>query len=165
MQTAPLFEVFNQPSYDLSCERRDSSTVTPQAFTLMNSDNSVDRSIAMAVRLQREEDSVKGQLRRAFELALGRPATDDEIAKASAHVREMAAYHEQHQPEPIAPARELDRTVVEEMSGLALHYKEKLDVYEDYVPHVKPWDVDAETRALADVCLALFNSNEFIYVY
>ena len=165
MQTAPLFEVFNQPSYDLSCERRDSSTVTPQAFTLMNSDNSVDRSIAMALRLQREEDSVRGQLRRAFELALGRPATDDEIAKTSAHVREMAAYHEQHQPELIAPTRELDRTVVEEMSGLALHYKEKLDVYEDYVPHVKPWDVYAETRALADVCLALFNSNEFIYVY
>ena len=29
----------------------------------------------------------------------------------------------------------LDRTVVEEMSGLALQYKEPLDVYDDYVPH------------------------------
>jgi acetyl-CoA acetyltransferase len=30
---------------------------------------------------------------------------------------------------------------------------------------LKPDDVDAETRALADLCLLLFNSNEFAYVY
>jgi hypothetical protein len=30
---------------------------------------------------------------------------------------------------------------------------------------LKPWDVSAETRALADICLVLLNSNEFIYVY
>ena len=165
MQTAPMFEVFNQPSYDLSCERRDSSTVTPQVFTLLNSDSSVDRSIAMAKRLQREADSIEGQVRRAFQLAFGRPATEAEITKTATHLGEMTSYHQQHQPEPIEPARELERTVVEEMSGLALHYKEKLDVYEDYIPHLKPWEVDADTRALADLCLALFNANEFIYVY
>ena len=165
MQTAPMFEVFNQPSYDLSCERRDSSTVTPQVFTLLNSDNSVDRSIAMAKRLQQEADSTEGQVRRAFQLAFGRPATEAEIAKGTGHLSEMTAYHQQHQPEPVMPATELERTVVEEMSGLALHYTEKLDVYEDYIPHVKPWEVDAKTRALADLCLALFNANEFIYVY
>ena len=39
------------------------------------------------------------------------------------------------------------------------------NVYNDYVPDAKPWTVEAETRALADVCLLLFNSNEFMYVY
>jgi hypothetical protein len=27
-----------------------------------------------------------------------------------------------------------------------------------------PWQVDAATRALADVCLVLMNSNEFLYI-
>ena len=165
MQTAPMFEVFNQPNYDVSCERRDSSTVTPQVFTLMNSDNSTDRSIAMAVRVRKEAATLEEQVDLAFELALGRPSSDEERKKMSAHVRKMTAYHEQRPPEPVSAPRELDRTVIEEMSGLALHYKEPLDAYDDYVPHVKPWDVDPATRALADMCLALFNANEFIYVY
>lgn len=83
----------------------------------------------------------------------------------AAHVREMTSYHEGHPPEPIHPPSYLDRTVVEEMSGLALQYKEPLDVYDDYIPHMKPWDVGPEVRALAELCLALMNSNEFIYVY
>ncbi len=165
MQMAPLFEVFNQPSYDLSCERRDSSTVTPQVFTLMNSDNSVERSIAMAVRLQEEAGSLEKQVERAFVLALGRPATASERARMSDHLRAMTTYHSRHPPARVEIPRDLDRTVVEEMSGLALHYKEPLDVYDDYTPHAKPWDVGPETRALADLCLVLFNSNEFVYVY
>ena len=165
MQMEPLMEVFNQPSYDLSCERRDSSTVTPQVFTLMNSTNSVDRSIAMALRLRATSGSVEDRVSRAFQLAFGRDASDQELPAMAEHVRKMAEYHREHTPERELPPRELDRTVVEEMSGLALQYKERLDVYDDYVSHPKPWDVEPETRALADLCLALFNTNEFVYVY
>ena len=165
MQMSPHFEVFNQPNYDLSCERRDSSTVTPQVFSLMNSDNTVDRSIAMAVRLQEEAGQVADQIDLAFELVFGRSPSAEEAERMSAHLQRMVAHHERHDPEPSFPPRQLDRTVVEEMSGLALQYKEPLDVYDDYVPHTKPWDVEPATRALADVCLLLMNSNEFIYVY
>ena len=35
----------------------------------------------------------------------------------------------------------------------------------DYVPDLQPADVDLRTRALSDVCLALFNAAEFSYVY
>ncbi|MCP5550872.1 MAG: hypothetical protein H7A53_08280 [Akkermansiaceae bacterium] len=35
---------------------------------------------------------------------------------------------------------------------------------EDYTPDTKASDVSPETRALADVCLLLFNSNEFVYL-
>ena len=164
MQANPMFEVFNQPDYDLSCERRDSSTVTPQVFTLMNSQNSVDRSIAMALRLQKEYETIEEQVERAFYLTFGRAASGAERKKMAAHVQKMISYHSQHSPEVISPIKELDRTVIEEMSGIALHYKEILDT-EDYIPHTKPWDVGPRTRALADLCLALFNSNEFIYVY
>ena len=57
------------------------------------------------------------------------------------------------------------REMVEEMTGLKFYWVEDLDIYQDYVPDLKPWDVNPETRALADLCLVLFNSNEFIYVY
>ena len=48
----PSLEIFNLPSFDLSCERRDASTVTPQVFDLFNSTNSRDRSIALAKFIQ-----------------------------------------------------------------------------------------------------------------
>ena len=32
-------------------------------------------------------------------------------------------------------------------------------------PDLKPSAADANTRALAEICLVLFNSNEFAYVY
>jgi hypothetical protein len=42
---------------------------------------------------------------------------------------------------------------------------ERLFGFADYVSDPGLGDVDATTRALADVCLVVFNSNEFIYVY
>jgi hypothetical protein len=40
----PQLEAFNQPGSDASCERRDQTTVTPQAFTLLNSESSLSRA-------------------------------------------------------------------------------------------------------------------------
>jgi hypothetical protein len=57
------------------------------------------------------------------------------------------------------------REAVEENTGEKFKFTEKLHAYHDFVPDLKPSDVDAETRALAEVCLVLFNSNEFAYVY
>ncbi|MDG2123922.1 MAG: PSD1 and planctomycete cytochrome C domain-containing protein, partial [Verrucomicrobiales bacterium] len=39
-QRDPFLEVFNQPGPDASCELRDASNVTPQVFTLLNSEES-----------------------------------------------------------------------------------------------------------------------------
>ena len=44
-------------------------------------------------------------------------------------------------------------------------FKEILPIFEDYVPDAKPATVSVQTRAIADMCLLLFNSNEFVYVY
>jgi hypothetical protein len=57
------------------------------------------------------------------------------------------------------------REAVEENTGEKFTFEEKLTVYENFVPDLKPADVDASTRALADACLVLFNANEFAYVY
>ena len=54
---------------------------------------------------------------------------------------------------------------VEENTGEKFSFNEKLHAYGDYAPDLQPADVPVHTRALADVCLALLNSNEFAYVY
>jgi hypothetical protein len=57
------------------------------------------------------------------------------------------------------------RDAVEENTGEKFSFNEKLHASADFIPDLQPADVDARTRALADVCLVLFNSNEFVYVY
>ncbi len=164
-QADPFLEIFNQPNPNKSCESRDSAAVSPQAFTLLNSGLITDRSIGLALRLQRESDDLPGQIERAVELTLGRPARPAEKERLANYVDEMTAYHREVKPDPIPYPIEVTRSLVEEFSGLAFNYIERLPVYEDYVRDQKAWDVDAETRALADACLVLFNTNEFLYIY
>ncbi|GIW97969.1 MAG: cytochrome c [Pirellulaceae bacterium] len=164
-QADPFMEVFNLPNPNESCERRDFAAVTPQAFTLMNSDVSTDRAIAMAQRLQAEAATTDQQVRRGFQLALGRQPSREELQRLVAYVQEMQTYHRQVAPEVTTYPTRVSRSLVEEFSGRPFDYEEILPVFENYVPDTKPADVPAETRALADFCLLLFNSNEFLYVY
>lgn len=169
-QADPFLEILNLPNPNESCELRDSAAVVPQAFTLLNSDAMTDRSIAFALRLRKEfsgEDSSRNSwlVRRAIQLAFGRPATETELESLTSYLQQMQDYHADHQPEPKQYPTQVVRSLVEEFTGEPFEFIEKLNVFEDYVPDPKPWTVDADTRALADVCLLLLNSNEFLYVY
>ncbi|MBX2820602.1 MAG: PSD1 and planctomycete cytochrome C domain-containing protein [Rhodothermaceae bacterium] len=161
----PLLDVFNQPSADVSCEQRTTSTVTPQVFTLFNSQHTTDRALAMAVRVNKLGGTIEDQVRHAIELAWNRSANDDEVAESVDYVQKMVAYHTANPPEVIEYPTRVKRTMFEEMTGASFEYEERLDVYEDYVADVKAWEVSEEIRALGDLCRVLFNANEFIYVY
>ncbi|MFT5326872.1 MAG: hypothetical protein ACI8P0_004755 [Planctomycetaceae bacterium] len=165
-QADPFLEIMNQPNPNESCELRDSASVTPQAFTLMNSDVITDRSIGFALRVQKERPNDTEQwIRRAIHIAYGRVPTPREQKSLLAYLAEMQAYHRKHKPEEIKYPTQVVRSLVEEFTGEPFEFIEKLNVYEDYIPDAKPWTVDADTRALADVCLLLLNSNEFLFVY
>lgn len=165
-QADPFLEIMNLPNPNESCEMRDSASVTPQAFTLMNSDVMTDRSIAMALRVQKERaGNTKQQIRRVVQLAYSRLPTEDETGRLHTYLKEMQDYHREKKPEAVKYPTQVVRSLVEEFTGKPFEFIEKLNVYEDYVPDAKPWTVDAETRAMADVCLLLFNSNEFLHVY
>ena len=164
-QADPFLEVFNQPNPNESCEDRDAAAVSPQAFTLMNSEVMNDRSIALAVRLQKDASGTDAQIKRAFQLVFGRQPTAVELSRTADFVDRMRDHHRSHQPEPVVYPTEITRSLVEEFSGQPFEYQEILPVFENYKSDKKASDVDAETRALADLCLMLFNSNEFIYVY
>jgi hypothetical protein len=165
-QADPMLEILNLPNPNESCDRRDTAAVTPQAFTLMNSDTVTDRSIAFALRIQKERPDDKSlQVRRAVQLAYGRVATPQEEQHLSTYLTEMLTYHNQNKPAAVKYPIQVTRSLVEEFTGKPFQFIELLNVYNDYVPDPKPWTVSAETRALADVCLLLLNSNEFMYVY
>ncbi|NIP93649.1 MAG: DUF1553 domain-containing protein, partial [Akkermansiaceae bacterium] len=161
----PFLETFNQPNPNDSCEERDSASVSPQAFTLLNSDVVTARSIAFALRLENEADTLPAQVRRAIRLAYGRAPTAAEAEKATDYVEDMHAYHRGVKPERKSHPATITRSLVEEFTGDPFEYEEILPVFENYVPDKQAADVGPETRALADFCLLLFNSNEFIYLH
>lgn len=161
----PMLEVFNQPSFDAACERRDSSATTPQVFALFNGQNSLDRGIAMALRLQRTQTTRKQQIESAFRMTLGRSPSEIESSHCLDHLAQLRRHHRVHRPDRTQLPTHVIRQMVEEMTGLTFFWVEDLDVFRNYVPDKTASDVDAATRALADLCFVLFNSNEFIYVY
>ena len=63
------------------------------------------------------------------------------------------------------PPLEVKRDAVEENTGEKFSFHEKLPGYTGFIPDLQPGDAGARTRALADVCLVLLNSNEFAFIY
>jgi len=178
----PFFEVLNSPTPDLSCESRDASTVTPQVFAMFNSEASYNRAIAMAVRIVGELQAVEksniagvnaaakkvdhgAAIKRAFELAYGRTATDDESELCNQHLQNMIRRHESISFKKTPYPKSVVREAVEENTGENFTFEEPLHVSGIFVADVQPADVNAEVRGLAEVCLVLMNANEFVYIY
>ncbi len=160
----PAMEVFNQPAPDFSCERRDASTVTPQVFSLFNGAASHARALALAARAVKESTSDADAITRCFALAYSRAPSAAELAACLAHWKAITALIASDTPTTPAPPLEVRREAVEENTGEKFAFKETLHANADFVPDLRPADVPLRTRALADVCLALFNANEFSYV-
>jgi hypothetical protein len=160
----PMLEVFNRPGSETSCERRDQTTVTPQAFALLNSEFSNARALAMAASLRKQSSTLDDQIKLAFQRVYGRPPADEELARSAAHVRKTLEHHRNHPPAPVPLPLTVARHMVEEMTGEDVRWEEPLDGFKDYQRDLMPWEAEPETRALADLCLVLLNSNEFLYV-
>lgn len=164
-QPDPFLELFNQPNPNDSCEERVSESVSPQAFTLMNSSLMNDRSIALALRIEEEFKDLHLQIKRAVQLAYGRVPNPVEWERLKEYVKKMTAYHKSSSPEAIEYPTTLTRSLVEENTGETFEYEEILPVFKDYQQDRKAHEISPSTRALSDLCLVLFNSNEFMYVY
>ena len=163
--TDPDLEVFNKPGADLSCEKRNESTVTPQVFTMLNGNNTRARSIALAHKLLKHKSSDENLIRNSIKLMWCREPTTEEITESKIYFQKMITYHKENQPPINSYPTTVTRKMFEEMTGEPFEYEEELDIYHNYIPDLQPADVDAKTRALADLIAVLFNSNEFVYVY
>ena len=134
----PILEAFDQPDRLSPCGTRPASIHAPQALILINGPMARDAAKAMAARLFREvPDSVEQRIDRLYRLALGRPARPEEIRLAQAFLAQ--------QREPI-----FERLLARLPVG---------------VPADLPATADlADAVALADLVLAVFNTNEFVYI-
>ncbi|TWT80198.1 Planctomycete cytochrome C [Planctomycetes bacterium CA13] len=161
----PLLEVFNSPSPDFSCERRESSTVTPQVFSLFNGQNTHTRALSLANRATNETENDHEALALCFRLALARSPTVDEMSGLLAHWDKMTELLPVNATPPDPQPLKVVREAVEENTGEQFVFEEELFSNRDYVPDRQASDCDRRTRALADVCLVILNSNEFVYLY
>ncbi len=131
----PILEAFDQPDRLTPCAARPRSTFAPQALILVNGPFTRDQSIKMAASLLKANPTDPVTL--AYRRALGRTPTIAETKLATDFLKEQTALLE-------------DRLAA------------RMPVA---VPHdLPPGPSPATAAALADFCLALLNSNEFVYV-
>ncbi|MEQ8784815.1 MAG: PSD1 and planctomycete cytochrome C domain-containing protein [Pirellulaceae bacterium] len=86
-----IFAAFNFPPPDLVVGRRETSSVPTQALFAMNSPLVMRQSQSMAQRLIEEVSATDARIDRAFQLALGRSPTGDELQRAAALVASFAS--------------------------------------------------------------------------
>ena len=131
----PIFDVFDRPDANASCPSRNRSTTAPQSLVLLNSRFSLKMARRTAGRLLAAEEAPEHLIRRAFVWMLGRP------------------------PEAV----ELQRS----LAFLAKQRRLASPQWDDgKVPIPRPADsIDPRlAQAMVDLCLAVFNTNEFVYV-
>ena len=166
-----MLEVFNSPAPDFSCERREASTVTPQVFSLFNGQNTYTRALALADRVWKDsKKTVDGDrdaqaLTRCFEITLGRRPNEDELDDFLAHWQKLELTLPGHARPSPPVLLTVKREAVEENTGERFSFEEQLFANKDFESDLQPGDVDRHVRALADICVVILNSNEFVYVY
>ena len=91
----PMFEVFDQPDPNVTCERRASTTVPTQALTMLNNEFFLLQAKHFAGRVAEKagEDS-KARVTAAYEIALSRPPSAKEIDMNLSFLASQKRYHE-----------------------------------------------------------------------
>ena len=89
--TMPLVDVFDGAPMNQSCAARATTTVAPQALTLLNGEFAREESRQMADRLRREagDDEVR-RIERAFKLAFARSPAADELSAARSFLNDQS---------------------------------------------------------------------------
>jgi len=94
-QPLDMLQAFDAPVMETNCECRSVSTVSTQALMLMNGDFALQHSAKLAERAARgtgPNDTPAGQIKRAWQLALCRPPTSDELQIAQNFLQKQIAY-------------------------------------------------------------------------
>lgn len=131
----PLFEAFDQPDMFNSCGRRSRTTTAPQALCLLNGELARQQALLWAERLLQLQLADEEVVERAWREALGRSPTLQE--------RQLAL-------------RFLQATQADWVGGKSWP--------RDWESVLRRHQDAARLAAIADLCLALFNTNEFVYV-
>jgi hypothetical protein len=132
----PLFDVFDRPDTNASCPLRHESTTAPQSLVLLNSEFSRDCAKYLAESISGRGGDPTIWPDQAYMRLLGRHGTAEELRTANEFLERQAALLQ----------AETRNGTSDGNGARAVDAKQ------------------ARTVALVDLCLALFNANEFVYV-
>jgi hypothetical protein len=163
-QGDPMIELFNGPSPDFSCERREASTLPTQALTLFNSQFAHDMALALAARVEGQASAGDARIERAFRLVFGRLPDAKEKLLAREHLARQTEFHRRTPPAAKPERKPLVHKITSELTGETFEFVQQ-EAPAQFEANLHPSDVGPETRAFADLALVLLNSNEFMYVY
>ena len=79
-----------------------------------------DRAIALAIRAEKEFDTLHLQVKRAVQLAYGRVPDKVSGTRLKQYVTKMRAYHAKHEPSAVEYPTSITRSLVEELTGQPL---------------------------------------------
>lgn len=135
----PIFEAFDQPDTLNSCAFRPISTFAPQALILMNGPFARDQAKVLAITLAKEcGKDIGKQIDSLYRRAFGRSPRNEEVRLATEFLDAQA------------------ETVRDRLRA-------RLAVGID--PQSLPANADlASVRAMTDLCVAVFNTHEFVYI-
>ena len=134
----PLLEVFDQPDTLVTCPIRNSSTHAPQALTMLNGPLSQELCLALAANIidaagTKQEDWTT----LLWQRVLGRSPTPIEQENALTFLREQA--------------QRIEASISEKIALRIPKTSKKQQI------------APIHAAAFSDLCLALFNTNEFVY--
>ena len=89
---------------------------------------------------------------------------DDEAQQLLTFLNDSVRSRTKERAAPGGYPTEITRSLVEEFSGQPFEYREILPKFINYEADLKMENLSAEGRGLADVCLLLMNTNEFLFV-
>ena len=90
----PMFEVFDQPDPNVTCERRNRTTVPTQALTLLNNEFVLEQAKYFAERVAREAGGdAEARIRQAYQIALSRGPDHDEFDRNLGFLKKQTEYH------------------------------------------------------------------------
>jgi hypothetical protein len=132
-----LFEVFDRPDANASCAVRNRSTTPTQSLLLLNSELALKAVRHLAGEILRESTDTEGSIDCLFRRAFARRPTSEETVR-------------------------ILRFIVEEQDALV---KEKRSVERLALPYELDRRVDQyKAAAWVEVCLAVLNASEMLYV-
>ena len=90
----PMFEVFDQPDPNVTCERRNRTTVPTQALTLLNNEFVLEQAKYFAERVASEGGGGgEARIRRAYLIALSRGPDGVELNRNLGFLKKQTEYH------------------------------------------------------------------------
>ncbi len=133
----PIFDLFDRPDANASCPRRNRSTTAPQSLFLLNSRFSLQTAREFAGNGLAQTDRPSEFVQWVFQRALGRDPGSAELQRALQFLEQQS-------------------TLVRQEGRVG----ERLALPHPVPAFMEPYLAAAHT----DLCLAIFNLNEFIYV-